>query len=212
MPKISWAAADEDDLLTAEDIDEAEEGFKPYAGEIPTGGVYRFKWRRAKYKEFGSGNQGLEVLLLLDGSWKPTHRKFDGCPLWDRVVMTKGAAGFVKAFAAALGVSSSDMTSRVVVDEDGIVTKIGKRTIDEDIELYVAVKRGSYNDEPRLEIAGTGYVVLETDDDEPDDDGDDEAAPPPKKSTAKAAATKGKATAGAKGRNRATADDDEPPF
>lgn len=161
MPKIKWDAADQDQVLTADDIDSAEEGFEAYAGNIPPGGVYRFKWGRAKYTEFGTGNQGFNIRLSLDGSWKTDHKEYDGCPLWDRVVMTKAAAGFVKAFAAALGVASSDLISKVVVDEDGYVTKIGSKTIDEDIRLYVLVKRGSYNDEPRLEKSGTGYQIVE---------------------------------------------------
>ena len=199
MPKVNWDAADEDEQLTAEDIDNADESGGQYAGDIPPGGVYRFNWRRAKYTQFGTGNQGLNVLLLLDGSWKSNHEKYNGCPLWDRVVMTKGAAAFVKAFARALGVSAEDLISRVVVDEDGVVTKIGKKVINEDIQLYVAVRRGSYNEEPRLEIAGTGYQIVEAD----EKDADEAPAKP---------AAKGKATAKAGKGKKSKADDEEPPF
>jgi len=161
MPsKITWKAADEDEVLTAEDIDSAEEGYQAYAGEIAAGGVYRFKWRRGKYEEFSTGNQGLNLLLTLDGSWKPEHSKYDGCPLWDRVVMTKKAAAFAKAFAAALGVSATDLTTKVFTDKDGYVTKIGNKVINEDVRLYIAVKKGYYDDNPRLEIAGTGYQAM----------------------------------------------------
>jgi hypothetical protein len=199
MPKINWAAADEDEELTAEDIENAEDGFETYAGDIPTGGVYRFRWRRGKYTEFGTGNQGLNVLLVMDGSWKKDHAKYNGCPLWDRIVMTKSAAGFVKAFAAALGVSANDLLTKVIVDEDGVVTKIGRKVISEDIILYVAVKRGTWNDEPRLEKAGTGYQVVEIADS--DEEPADDAKPSKKPATAKAG--KGK---------KSKADDDEPPF
>jgi hypothetical protein len=211
MPKITWAAKDDEEVLSASDIDDAEDnGFTPYTGDIPPGGVYRFRIRRFKYTEFGSGNQGFNNLFELDGSWKPNHEKYDGCPLWDRVVMTKAAASFAKAFAAALGVTSEDLVSRVVVDEDNVVTKIGKKTIKEGMPLYIAVKRGSYNDEPRLETVGTGYQVVEA------DDADTAAtdAPAPKKA---AKATAGKAapepTTKAKGKkSKSKADDDEPPF
>lgn len=197
MPKIKWEAADDDQILTADDIDSAEDSYEAYAGDIPPGGVYRFKWGRAKYTEFGTGNQGFNIRLSLDGSWKPDHKEYDGCQLWDRVVMTKAAAGFVKSFAAALGVTSSDLISKVVVDEEGYVTKIGSKTIDEDIRLYVLVKRGSYNDEPRLEKSGTGYQIVE-------ESGDPWAEKAP-------AATK-KDKKDKKGKKGGKAIDDEPPF
>jgi hypothetical protein len=201
VPKINWGGADEDELITVEDIETAEEGYAQYVGDMPPGGVYRFMWRRAKYQEFSSGNQGLNVLLLLDGSWKPGHKKYDGCPLWDRVVMTKASSAFVKAFTRALGVSAEDLLKRCIVDEDNIVTKIGKKTINEDIRLYVAVRVGEYNDTPRLEISGTGYQVVEAE--EADEEPAEEAKP----------AAKGKATKAAKGKaGKSKADDDEPPF
>lgn len=202
MPKISWAASDEDDVVTAEDIDSAEEGFATYTGDIPPGGVYRFKLKRSKYTQFGTGNQGFNNLLILDGSWKPAHAKYDGCPLWDKVTMTKAAAAFAKAFAAALGVSAADLIARTVVDEDGVVTKIGKKTIDEKVVLYVAVKRGMYNEEPRLETAGTAYQVVEGAVEKVEDD---EEAPPAKKSAKAAAGKPGK-------KNKNKSDDEEPPF
>lgn len=202
MPKISWEAAKPEDILTAEDIDEAEEGFSQYTGEIPPGGVYRFKRPRFKYTKFGTGNEGFNNLMFLDGSWKPAHKQYDGCPLWDKVTMTKAAAGFAKAFAAALGVSAADLVARVVVDGDGYVTKIGKKNIDENLVLYVAVKRGMYNEEPRLEAAGTGYQVVEGAVEKVEDDED---APPAKKSAKAAAGKPGK-------KNKNKSDDEEPPF
>lgn len=202
MPKVSWDGNDEDARITADDIDSAEEGYAAYAGEVPPGGVYRFKVKRAKYTEFGTGSQGLNVILELDGSWKEAHRKFDGCTVWDRIVMTKAAASFVKAFAAGIGVSSADLVSRVITDEDGYVTKIGKKTL-ADTVVYVAMKRGRYNDEPRLEKAGTGYQVIEG---EVTESSTEEA--PAKPANAKASVgtkVKGK-------KNKAKADEDEPPF
>jgi hypothetical protein len=201
MPKISWNAADEEQILTADDIDNAEDGFTDYAGDIPPGGVYRFKIKRIKFTEFNSGNQGYLVLMELDGSWKPAHRKFDGCPLWDRVTMTKAAANFAKAFAAGIGVSSADLISRTIVDEDGVVTKIGK-VVPEGKLVYVSVKRGEYNGEFRLETANTGYQVVDEATEDTDAD-EDEAKP------AKAKAKAGKA---AKGGKKSKNEDDEPPF
>ena len=210
MPKISWAATD-DGALTADDIDQAEDGFTPYAGDLPPGGVYRFKLRRMKFKEAGTGTQGINALFELDGGWKKAHAQFDGCPMWDTVWMTKGSAAFAKAFGAALGVTAADLVSRVVTDEDGFITRIGKKTIKEGMVFYILIKRGTYNDEPRLERSGTGYQVVESSNPEPDDDADETPAP---KKTAKATAGKAApATTGKKNKQNPSADDDdEPPF
>lgn len=164
MPKVKWSAADEDNALTADDIDSAEDrGFTPYDGEIPRGGVYRFRLKRTKVVEFSTGNQGFNSILELDGSWKPEHAQYDGCPLWDRVVMTKSAAAFAKAFAAALGVTARDLVNGVVKDEEDVVTKIGPKAMTGDLLVYINVKRGSYDDEVRLEKAGTGYLLPKED-------------------------------------------------
>lgn len=218
MPKINWEGADEDALLTAEDIDQAEDGRSQYTGDMPPGGVYRFTVARAKFQEFTSGNQGLNVLLRLDGSWKREHKKYDDCPLWHRVVMTKGAASFVKAFCAAIGVSGEDLISRVVVDEDGYVTKIGKVKFDDNLSVYVAVKRGSYEGEPRLEVAGTGFQLVEE-----GEDNDDSYTPAKKATAAKKAAKsevdadeddapRGKPSKASGKKARPADDEDEPPF
>lgn len=205
MPKLNWDGEGED-ALTAEDIEGAEEGFQAYTGEMPPGGVYRFIIRRIKFKKSSKGTKGLSLRCNLDGSWKPAHRKFDGCPLWDDIWMTKGSASFVKAFAQAIGVSAEDMISKVVVDEDGYVTKIGRKSFDgKEYPVYIAVKRGEYNDETRLEKAGTGFQVVEAE--EEDDTEAEEAPARPAKKAAKAAPAKA-----AKGGKKSRNEDDEPPF
>lgn len=205
MPRVNWTGDDDEDALTAADIEGAEDGFQAYAGDLPPGGVYRFRIGHMRYTKANSTtSKGLNVRLSLDGSWKPNHQKFDGCPLWDTVWITKGAAAFVKAFCQAVGVSAADILNKVVVDEDGYVTKIGAKVIKPDeILAYVAVKRGEYNDNPRLEKAGTGYQIVEA-----DGDGDAETSAPAAK---KASPGKAKGKAG-KGKNKGGEDDDEPPF
>lgn len=200
MPKVNWEGNGEE-ALTAEDVEGAEDGFAVYTGAMPVGGVYRFKVRRIKFKTSSEKKtKGLSALLILDGSWKPEHRQYDGCPVFDDIWMTKGAAAFVKAFAAGIGVSAADLINNVVVNEDDVVTKIGRKAIKEDGQVvYLAVKRGSYEGNPRLEKAGVGYQIVEGAE-ESDDDEVAEAKP--------AKATK--ATAKAKGKK--SKNDDEPPF
>lgn len=211
MPKIDWKAAGDDEVLTAEDIDQAEDGYAAYTGDLPSGGVYRFRLRRMKFKESSTEKQGLNALFELDGSWRPAHAAFDGCPLWDTVWMTKASASFAKAFAAALGVSGGDLVSGVVTDEDGVVTKIGRKKITEGMHFYILVKRGTYNGEERLERAGTGYQVVEG---AAADKPASEEAPPKKGAKATAAAAPAATTKakGGKGKKGAKPADDEPPF
>jgi hypothetical protein len=210
MPKVDWAE-DVEDAITADDIESAEDGYTQYAGDIPQGGLYRFRLGRMKFREANTGTKGLSIRLSLDGSWKPAHRKYEGCPLWDNVWMTRGSAPFVKAFAAALGVSAADIVNKVVMDEDDVITKIGRKVIKEDeILVYVAVKRGEWPEGSgnwRLEKAGTGFQVVEADDADEEDEEDEESKPAPKKSAAKAAPAKaGKAKA------KSRAEDEEAPF
>jgi hypothetical protein len=205
MPKVNWDG-DGEDGLTVEDIENAEDGYQQYAGELPAGGVYRWTVRRIKFKKASTGTKGLNLLLALDGSWKQEHKKFDGCPLWDDVWMTKGSASFAKALAGALGVSAADLLNKVVTDDDGFVTKIGRKTIEENaLVVYCAVKRGSYNDEPRIEKAGTGYQDVDDEDDDAEEEV--EESKPAKKSASKATTAKA-----VKGKGKSKNEDDEPPF
>jgi len=207
MPKLKWKASDPENALTAADIDAAPDGFQPYTGGIPSGGLYCFYIKRGKHMKFGTGNEGISLLLELDGSWKPKHAEYDGCPMWDRVVMTRSASGFAKAFKTAIGVSSSDLISRIIVDEDGLITKIGDVSFPGKLRVLVNVRRGEWNDESRLEKAGSGYFPYE-----------DAAEEAPAKGAKKAAAAAkpaktGKAKAGSGGRGKPKADqDDDPPF
>lgn len=160
MPKVKWGG---DDALDADTIDNAETGFVPYAGEIPPAGVYRFRLERCRKVEFNSGNPGLKNLLLLDGSWKSEHEQYDGCPLWDNLVATRAAAGFVKAFCIAIGVTSREFISSTLVDDEANVTKIGNvKVTDAGLLVYVNVKRGRQDaDSPwRLERNGAGYIPV----------------------------------------------------
>lgn len=200
MPKITWEAPPDDEAITADDIDNApEDEYQEYAGDLPPGGVYRFKLRRMKPKTSSTNKQGINLGLNLDGSWKPQHAKYDGCPMWDTIWMTKASAGFAKAFAAALGVTGAALVTGVVTDNDGVITKIGNKKITEGMTFVIAVRRGDYNGEPRIERAGSGYQVV------------DSAASPAVADEPEDKPAKGKAATGKKGK-KSKADDDEPPF
>jgi hypothetical protein len=216
MPKVKWGGAE---VATASDIDNAEMGFTPYAGDIPPNGVYRFRIERAKQEIFGSGNHGLKVLLTLDGSWKPAHAKYDGCPVWTNVVNTKAAAAFVRAFCEAIGVTSAHFLNATVVDTDKVVTSIGPvKVAGQGLIVYANCKRGKYEEDGpwRLEGVGTTFIKAPAGADEesaPDgpQDGDVEDAPAEGKK--KKGKKGGKDKAGKKGaESAAAAEDKDPPF
>jgi len=174
MPKVKWGGD-----ITPEAIDEAaSEGRKDYAGPIPPNGIYRFKlkWsKKDKAKE--SGKPKLTSLLLLDGEWKEEHAKYDGCPFWDHMPVQKSTAFRVARYCDALNITSSDFMSKMVVDEDGVVQKIGKLKIaDEDLLVHLKVVRKAADGEyaEKLDFGKNGgYLPFREDSDDDDADDDD---------------------------------------
>ncbi len=174
MPKATWGDFSSADIEGAE----TREGFAPYAGEIPPAGVYRFTLKFAKKAESQSGNPKLQMLWELDGTWKPNHKKFDSCPLWDNMPVMKQTAFRVRAFCDAIGMPYREFGT-MIVDDDGKVTKMGKTIGDPTgIQVYVNVKKRPAENgyEESLQLNGTGYLPMDDADDadDADDDDDDE--------------------------------------
>jgi hypothetical protein len=198
MPKAKWSNTD----LTPDDINNAEQKDGFYAGPLPPKGVYRFKLRTMKQGVSGSGNDKIVVLSILDGSWKPDHKKFNGCPLFDHMPMGKESAWRSKALCAALGVSANDLLNKTIIDDDGYITKIGNKAIKEGMPLYISVRTEKQEDyDPALKLNGSGY--MEAQDAIGDDEGDGDAAP----DETPAAEKKSK-----KGGKKATSSTEEDPF
>lgn len=181
MPKATWGSGDQ--ALTAADIDgvDTSQQFKPYAGEVPPSGLYRFVVRRLRKGESGQGNPKLTITCLLDGTWKPRHQQYEGAPLVDHMPMMKSTAFRARAFTDALGVSSADLIDRMVVDEQGRVEKIGKLKLTGDELVYINVRRepGDSQNGPRIVLNGTGYLPVDDfeQDGEAEADAADEDAP-----------------------------------
>lgn len=191
MPKAKWSNTD----LDKDSIENAETRAGSYAGPLPPKGVYRFKLRYMKEGESKEGNPKIVILAVLDGTWRKEHKKYDGCPLFDHLPMLQSMAWRAKALCGALGVTAADLLNKTVVDEDGVITKIGNRAIKEDMQLYISVRTdNSEGYDPKLTVNGGGYMEA-PDADEADDEGDgdaEESAPPAKggKKKAKKAAQK----------------------
>jgi hypothetical protein len=177
LPKATWGTGN--DALTAGDIDNAERSqqYAPYDGPIPPSGLYRFVIKFIKKGESQSGNPKAQILLELDGSWKPKHKQYDGCPLWDNMPVMKSTGWRVAAFCDAIGATSKDFLSGMIVDEDKKVTKIGKVGDPTGLLVYVNAKHEQAADGygEQLRLNGAGYVPL---DEAPEDEGDEDQSSP----------------------------------
>lgn len=171
MPKAKWANTD----LTADDINNAEEREGGYAGELPPKGVYRFKLGYIKQDTSKAGNDKLVIMARLDGTWKDAKfKEFGGCPIWDHMPLGKESAFRPKALCSALGVTAADLMNKTIVDESGMITKIGAKAITEGMPLFISVRVDRQDGyDPSLKTNGTGYLPAP-------DEGDAEEAKPAK--------------------------------
>lgn len=177
MAKAKWANSD----LTADDIDNVEESeeFIPYSGEVPPRGLYRFKLRWIRTDVSSNGNDMFFLLAVLDGSWKPNHKQFDGYPMFDHIALTKASAPRMRAFVDALGVSSKDVINSTVTQKDDrgneVVQKIGRQKIaDQDLLLYINTQREDSKEYgEKLRPTFRGYQPAGEMDDDSGDDADD---------------------------------------
>lgn len=168
MPKAKWGS------LTATDIESAESNFVTYEGEIPPRGVYRFKLKSAKSTESSNGNPMVKLVLILDGSWKPKHKEFDGCPAFTQVMIMDSTAFQVRAFCDAIGVTARDFLNKTVLDDDDKLVKIGKVSLaDGDLLVTANCQPGEYEGTPKLEIKGLLPKAEEEPEEEEESDEED---------------------------------------
>jgi hypothetical protein len=173
MPKATWGDFSSNDIENAE-----SNSFTPYAGPIPPSGVYRFVVKQMKKGESQAGNPKLQTVMELDGSWKPNHKKYDGCPLFDNMPVMKSTAFRVRAFCEAFGISFKEFTGgKILTDENGKVTKLGSAGDPAGLTVYVNVTQRPATDQYDVSIGlnGTGYLPLDDDADEDSDDADDDS-------------------------------------
>lgn len=178
MAKAKWGAGDQP--LTADDINNAErqETRKRYSGELPTPGTYRFEIQSLKQAESGAGNDKVVVMATLDGSWQPNHKKYDGCPIWDHLPIMSSTKERVANFLDAIGATGEDLMEKALVDENGIITKLGAIGDPKGVLVYINVQRKKPTKEypdPAIQVGFNGYIAV----DEDNDDADDEGTPAP---------------------------------
>jgi len=185
VPKVTWGA------FSAEDIDNAPEStFVPYEGPLPPAGVYGWTVGRMTKTTSKADNPMLVIVWENDGA---KDKKFKGAPVWDRPVMTKQTMFRIRDLCAALGVTSNDFLNKMVADEDGNITKIGKLAVEKIHVKAHVVRKPDNNNEMRLEIGK--YIPLGQKSDAEEDE----------------AEAKADAKASKKGK-KGKKDDAEPPF
>lgn len=171
MPKVKWGGD-----IDAEAIENAEN--QGYAGPLPPSGVYRFKIKFMQKTISSKKNPMVKVLLVLDGSWKPEHKKFDGCPVWEQIPVMASTAFRIRELCDALNITAADFMEKTLVDDEGFVQKIGKLKI-ADQDLLVKYKAMQDNNEEYGERLsrpkrGAGFLPFQ-DEDADEDDGDEDA-------------------------------------
>jgi hypothetical protein len=183
MPKAKWGAGDKP--LSASDIDGAErqETQKRYSGPMPPAGTYRFIIRSLKQGESSTGNDKVTVMAILDGSWMPNHKTYDGCPVWDHLPIMASTKERVANFLDAIGATGADLMEKAIVDENGYITKLGSVGDPSGLMVYINLQRSKptkqYPD-PSLQVGFNGYIAVDDDASGPlPGEGDEDGVEPP---------------------------------
>lgn len=181
MPRATWGAGDK--ALTADDINGAErqETTKRYSGPLPMAGTYRWVIQSLKKETSSNDNPMVRVFATLDGSWMPNHEAYDGCPFWDRIPVMQSTKERLANFLDSIGATGEDLLEKTVLDEQGMITKLGAVGDPKGIIVYITVKQSKKTPEypnPKLESAFNAYIPVEEDGPEGADASGSEDPPP----------------------------------
>lgn len=171
----------------AADAEFDQSGF--YDGEVPPKGVYRVKVKNLRMKTNKNDDPMINGIAEIAETKKSGKDKFNGYGIWFNINVTKQSAPFVNNFLDAAGFNKKAFwgSGGVTIDENdgdedrnivGSITKIGTKTVADEIPLRLRTKRGKWDGEDRLEVAGAGFLGLAAGDDEEeqwDEDEDDDS-------------------------------------
>lgn len=191
MGKVKWGNVGGDqEALTADDINSAETGYKPFDGPTPAPGVYRMRIS-LKQQTSSNGNPMINVMgVLVPRGDRKGENKMKGFTAWGRIPVMKSTAFRVRPLLEALKVSATDFLSKTMTDEEGRITRIGKLNLADGVEVLAELRMGkpytnSETGETRpAQLELNTFLPLNEDDDsdgddsdEGDDDGDGEEPP-----------------------------------
>lgn len=177
MGKVKWGTG----AKAVDDAEERESDFTPYEGDVPTAGVYRLAARFLRVTAFDSGNSGLTMLWVVDEPKSSAKAIFNGAPIWERLVDTDTQTWKIKQFMRAIGGTGRHWANTVSAENergDDEVQKFGNIVV-AGLRAKALLKRGSYQGEPRAEVARWMPKADESDDsaDDTADSGDDTEPP-----------------------------------
>jgi hypothetical protein len=174
MGKISWNTS-------ASQIDNYEDdgsgGF--YDGPVPPPSIYRFRLAEVKHMTFSTGSQGLRLTLEIDDP-RAEKARYKGARAWENVVDGESTTFKIKQFLLSIGATGKDWAN-TQVGADGIVTKIGRIRITDDMYVRAQTKLGknANSGEPRMEIGRLLPMSTEDGDGEDDNNNGDDSEPAP---------------------------------
>lgn len=167
MPRANWG-------VKARDIEKYDRSsqYQPYTGAIPPNGVYAWEVRKAQYVAAAREKLPQLRLSLALKSRNTSDRAFAGYHLMLFLPIADNTQFRYVPFLDAIGVSGSDFESRTIVNQDGVIAKIGPWKADSGTLIL-----GDLRDDPgrdgqmRKTLGWIGeYIDSTTDDDDDDDD------------------------------------------
>lgn len=174
MPRVNWG-------VSASDVDsyDRDSQYKPYAGPIPTNGVYQWQVKKLQHVAgTREKNPQLRIGLELVPRNK-AEKKFAGYFILVFAPVTEKSQFRYVPFLDAIGVTANEFSRGTVTDEEGNIKKIGKwRNTGNALILGQLADDTDQNGAPRKKIGWIGGLEdLEEkseEDDEFDDDDDSE--------------------------------------
>jgi|HubBroStandDraft_5_1064220.scaffolds.fasta_scaffold00014_23 hypothetical protein len=205
MPRMK-VPDDEINLDELESAEYSDEDFGNYEGEQPPKGTILVGVVKKIWWTYTQNNDPmLKVLWEADGNIG-SREKFNGCPVWDNIVLNAKGKFRWKPFLDALGLTLRDIKSNMVLasDDDNMgapIEKIGKWSPDTDSAFCrVVTGRERYNDEWQVRVSK--YLEYEDPEEEEEPEPEPEPEPPARSrrasrttATAKPAATRSRRAA-----------------
>jgi hypothetical protein len=171
MPRANWG-------IDASDVDDFDRStqYKPYAGPIPSNGVYLWqinvlKFIAADNKKLPQLRVGLELVPREDRD----EEKYEGYFLMAFLQIADSTRWKYVPFLDAIGVTGKEFTGATIIDQEGNVRKIGKWRNTGEEWILAELKDGQdQNGNSRKEIGTFLPVPDDYYEDEEDEDYDDD--------------------------------------
>lgn len=182
MPKLKLT----DDDLDARDLEDAEyeesedysyDGPEPPVGTILPGYIKKMWWTWTQEKEDGSGGDGMIVVLFVADE---TAGKYEGCVIWERIVLTKAAKFRWAPFLGVIGLTIYDVRQKTYITDDDEslgrpITHISDWYPGQDKdEAYARVVVGGHRYDGRWQLDAKKWLAYEAGEEPDDEDEADE--------------------------------------